>query len=105
MAKYDDDIRVHLEKQVSDLKKEMGRMRHAIGARASDVMDGAEDRYESLRENAADMARQLREQASVARDVARENPGTTATVLTTVGLVGFFAGLMVAGMCAGSDRR
>ena len=105
MADTAEDVRAHLEKQVAELKKEMSRISKSLAARASDALDEAEDAYEDTRGRARQAARHLRDQAHVAADVARENPGTTATVLTTVGLLGLLAGVVIGGMFAGNGRR
>lgn len=101
MAKAADDIRESLQQQVSTLTNEIARISKAL---ASDSAEAFDDAYEEGRGRARAAARQVRDQAHVAADVARENPGTTATVLATVGLLGAVAGLAIASACA-SDRR
>ncbi|MCL4067482.1 hypothetical protein M3484_12965 [Pseudomonas sp. GX19020] len=104
MAEAADDIRANLEKQITDLKKEVSRMSKSLASRASDAMDDAEDAFEEGKGRARQVASQVREQASLTVGAMRENPGTTATVLTSVGLMGVAAGFVLAGLCA-SDRR
>ena len=106
MANVADDGRANLEKQITDLKKEMSKISKSLASYASDAAEDAEDIYEQGRGRARQVVHQMRDQAHVAADVARDNPGTTATVLSTVGLLGFAVGLVVGGMLAsGGSRR
>lgn len=103
-----DDVRKDLEKQIADLKKEVAALGRSLSARGeglySDLRDSAEDGYETVAGRARSAARQLRDQASMVSGAMRENPGTAATVLSSAGLVGFLAGLLV-GHVLNDDRR
>ncbi|MCB5412029.1 hypothetical protein [Pseudogemmobacter faecipullorum] len=92
-----EDFRAGLEKQIADLKKEISRMGKTASSRAAGAMEEAEDLYTEGRGRAREVATQMRDQAQVAVGAMRENPGTTATVLTTVGLLGLAAGLVLGG--------
>lgn len=105
MADTSDDIRASLEKQIGDLKKDIAKMSKSLSARASDAYESAEDAFSDVKGQATQVGTQLRRQASVAADVARENPATTATVLTTVGVLGLAAGLLLGGAFSSSSRR
>lgn len=105
MAEAADDIRANLEKQIADLKKEVSRMSKSLASRASDVMDDAEETYEEGKHRARKAVANVREQANLTVDAMRENPVTTATVLTSAGLVGVAAGFVLAGLFAGDRRR
>lgn len=108
MADSADDanaMRADLEKQISALKSEMAKITKSLSARASDAMDDAEDLYDDGRDTARRAAHSMRRQAFYVAKVARRNPGTTATVLTTVGLLGLAVGMVLgSGICAGSRR-
>ncbi|VDC25097.1 hypothetical protein [Pseudogemmobacter humi] len=105
MADVTEDLRATLEKQIGDLKGEVTKLSKSLASRASNALDEAEAAYEEGRGRARQVARQVRDQAHAAADVARENPVTTATVLSTVGLLGLAAGLVLGGMFASGGRR
>lgn len=105
MADMIEEMRETLEDQIAELKTEMSRISQSIAAGATETMDEAADIYEEGRGRARKAARQLGDQAHLAADVARENPATAATVLSTVALLGLVAGLMLGGMFAGGGRR
>lgn len=88
MADAAGDIRANLEKQVADLKKEVSKISKSLASRASDAMDDAEDAFEDGNGRARQAVAHVRDQAHVAAGSMRDNPGTTATVLSTVGLLG-----------------
>ncbi len=105
MADIADNTRAEFEKQIADLRKEMDKIGKSIAAQASDAADDAEDVYDDMKGRASKVARRVRRQGHLAADVARENPGTTATVLSTVGLFGLAIGLVLGGLFAGNGRR
>lgn len=104
MADTAETIRAELEKQIAELKNDIGTVTKRLASRASGAMDDAEDMYEDGRARAAGMARQVRHQAHAVTDAARENPGTAATVATSIGLLGFVAGLVIGAMISTSPR-
>lgn len=85
------------EKQIAELKKEMGQISKAVSARASGMLEGAEEVYD-------DMKDQARRQAGVVSGVARDNPGTAATVALSIGLLGVLAGMALCMMAGGSRK-
>jgi ElaB/YqjD/DUF883 family membrane-anchored ribosome-binding protein len=103
-----DDIRKELEKQISDLKKEVTQMSKSLsergGALFDSVRDGAEDAYDETSRRASKATRQMRHQAHVVSDAIRENPGTAATVLSSAGLLGFILGLVLGQALSSHDR-
>ncbi len=105
MSDAADDVRANLEKQIADLKKEMNRISKSLSSRASDALDDASDVVEAGKGRAREAIGQVREQAHYAVGAMRENPGTTATVLSTVGLLGLAAGFMIGGLVSGDRRR
>lgn len=105
MADAANDIRADLEKQIADLKKEMSKISKSLVSRASDAMDDAEEVYEDGKGRARQAAARVRDQASITVGAMRENPGTTATVLSTVGLLGLAAGMLLSGVLSGDRRR
>lgn len=105
MADVSDDVLAALEKQITDLKAEVTKLGKSLAARASDALEDAEEVFDDTRGRATHLARQVRHQAHVAADVAREHPGTTTAVLSTVGLLGLAVGLVLGGILAGQDRR
>ncbi|MDF3605828.1 hypothetical protein PE067_06510 [Paracoccus sp. DMF-8] len=105
MADNADDIRANLEKQIGDLKREIAKISRSLASRASDAVDEAEEAYDDHRGRARHMVRHAREQAHAVAEVARENPGTTATVLTSVGLLGLTVGMVLGGIFTSNSRR
>jgi ElaB/YqjD/DUF883 family membrane-anchored ribosome-binding protein len=102
-----DDARKELEKQIADLKKQVASLSKSLSARGEQIYDDlretAEDGYETVAGRARSAARQVRDQAQAVSEVVRENPGTTATVLSSVGLAGFLIGILVGQLL--DDRR
>ncbi|MFC3058735.1 hypothetical protein [Paenirhodobacter populi] len=94
MADMTDDIRDALEKQIADLKTEMAGLRKSVASRVND----AEDTFVEVKDRAKDAAHHMRHKAHAAADTIRDNPGTSATVLSATVILGFLAGLVVAGM-------
>ena len=105
MADMIEEMRTALEQEIAELKDEISRIGRSIASGASETMEEAADIYGEGRGQARRAARQAANQVRFAADVARENPGTTATVLSTVALLGLAAGLLLGGMFAGGGRR
>lgn len=100
-----DDLRAEMETQIADLKKEIAKLSKSLSAKASDLMDDAEDTVEDWKGRANGAVRQMRKQAHVVTEAARENPGTAATLLSSAGLIGFVAGLVVGGLLANHQHQ
>ncbi len=105
MANVEDDVRANLEKQISDLKEEVSKISKSLASRASDAMDDAGNAFDEGKGHARQVVRQVRDQAHVVADAARENPATAATVISTVGLLGLAAGLVLGSMFVSGSRR
>ena len=83
------DMRKTVHRQIADLQDQIKGLRSSLSDQGSDLYDEADAR-------ARDAMKQVRLQAHYLGDVARENPGTTATVLSVTALVclglGYLAG-------------
>ncbi|MDQ0395301.1 DUF883 family protein [Labrys monachus] len=104
-----DDMRKEFERQLADLKKEVGAINKSLADRGADAYekarDAAGDTYGRVKEQASGSLRQARQQAQLVSDTVRENPGTAATVLSSAGIVGFLLGLVVGATMVGDSRR
>lgn len=105
MADAVDDVRENLEKQIADLKKEMAKISKSLAARSADAVEEAQGTWEEGKGRVRQMATQVRDQAHVAAGAMRENPGTTATVLSTVGAFGLLLGFTLGAVCYGDRHR
>lgn len=94
-----EDVRNALEEQISDLRDEIARINEIVAERSAGMMSGAKEKASEVYEGAADRAaratKHLRNQANVVSEVARENPGTAASILGVVGVIGFMLGMVV----------
>ncbi|MFT3690332.1 hypothetical protein [Paenirhodobacter sp.] len=104
MANSSEDIRASMEQQIADLKKEMAKISKSLAARASDMADEAGEAFDEGKGRARQAVSQVRDQAQVAAGAMRENPGTAATVLSTVGLMGLAVGFVLGGAFSGGRR-
>ncbi|MCF3932558.1 hypothetical protein L1787_03900 [Acuticoccus sp. M5D2P5] len=104
MANITDDVRADLERQISSLKREVGRLSKSLASQASDTMEDAEFTYDEMRKRAGDVARHVRHQAHEVTEAAREHPGTAATVSASIGLLAFAAGVVVGSMLSTNAR-
>ena len=100
-----DDLRTDMEKQISELKEEVSRLSKSLSERASEALADADEVYEDLKDRAGGAARQVRRQARAVSEAAWENPGTAATVVSSAGLIGFVAGLLVSGLLTSTPER
>jgi ElaB/YqjD/DUF883 family membrane-anchored ribosome-binding protein len=105
MADTADDITANLEKQIADLRKEMTKMGKSVRARASDAVGDVEEVYEDARGRSLEVARHVRDGAHHAGDIARDNPGTAASIFTVGAVVGLAAGLLLGSLSEHSRRR
>jgi ElaB/YqjD/DUF883 family membrane-anchored ribosome-binding protein len=94
-----EDIRLNLEKQIADLRKEVTNIRKSISSRAEDLdgdlRENARDAYDAVSGQAHGAIRQMRRQALAVSEAFRENPRTAATVLSSAGVIGFVIGLIL----------
>ncbi|CAM5771704.1 hypothetical protein LMIY3S_03597 [Labrys miyagiensis] len=104
-----EDLRKEFEKQIADLKKEVGALSKTLAQRGTDTLErtreSASDALDRARGQARSSLAQVREQAQLVSDTVKENPGTTATVLSSAGVIGFVLGLIVGTQLAGNSRR
>jgi ElaB/YqjD/DUF883 family membrane-anchored ribosome-binding protein len=104
-----DEMRKEFDKQIADLKREIGTLSKSLAARSSETYDrtreAAGQAYDQAKGQARGAVRQVREQAQTVADTMKENPGTAATVLSSAGLIGFILGCVVGVTMAGHDRR
>lgn len=89
--------RKDLEKQISELREEMESLKESIAERAQGL-------YSEASRQARGAAKQVRDQAQLVSEAARENPGTAATVLSSAGIIGFLIGLAVGQAMSSSDH-
>jgi cell division septum initiation protein DivIVA len=104
-----DDIQKAMEKQIAELRKEITKINKSISARGAEMLDDASEQasdfYETASARASRTAQQLRSQAQVVSEAARENPGTTTAVVGVIGLLGFLAGLAIGQSMNDTSRR
>ncbi|ASY71885.1 hypothetical protein N181_27000 [Sinorhizobium fredii USDA 205] len=88
-----------LEKQIATLRNEVTKINKMLAERTVGVLhqarEGASDLYDDTSKTAAGAAKQVGTQLQAVSEVARKNPGTTATVLGGVGIVSFLLGVAV----------
>jgi len=99
------DVRDTLERQISDLRKEMEAISRSLGARASDAIDDAQDALGAAASRANGAAEAVGRRARAVTDALEEHPGTAAAVLSSAGVVGFMVGLVAGYLLAGGARR
>jgi ElaB/YqjD/DUF883 family membrane-anchored ribosome-binding protein len=104
-----EELRKEFDKQISELKKEIGTLSKTLADRGSQAYertkDAASDALGRAQGQARSSLQQARDQAQLVSDTVRENPGTAATVLSSAGVVGFVIGLIVGTSLAGASRR
>jgi len=87
------DIQAALEKQVAQLKLEIGRINKTLADRAEEAAETAEGWYETASDKAAQASRQLKAQAQTVSETIRDNRGTVSASLLAGGVIGFLIGL------------
>jgi ElaB/YqjD/DUF883 family membrane-anchored ribosome-binding protein len=104
-----DDAQKTMERQITELRREITKINKTIAARSADLVNNASEQASDLYDTAAARAsrttQQLRTQAQAVSDVARENPGTTTALVGVIGLLGFLAGLAVGQATSDTTRR
>lgn len=104
-----ENIQKAFEKQISELRREIGKINKSISDRGSELLEEAKeaagDSYQTASSRAARAARQLRVQAHSVSEVAKENPRTTTALLGMVGLLGFLVGVALARVSNDPGRR
>jgi ElaB/YqjD/DUF883 family membrane-anchored ribosome-binding protein len=103
------DTQEALEKQIATLRNEVTEINKMLAKRTVGVLHQARERasdlYDDASKTAAGAAKQVGRQLQAVSEVARKNPGTTATVLGGVGIVGFLLGVAVGLTLADTRRR
>ena len=94
MADTVKEISASLEDQIDELRKEISRISRSIIEAAEEAVEKAADLCGQRRGRMWRTARGMGHRLHRAADVARGNPGTAVTVLSTVALPGLAAGLM-----------
>jgi hypothetical protein len=84
-----------LEKQIADLRRQIGRINKTLSEQAAEAADEARGWYDSASSKASRAASNLRTQAHTVSEVAQENPVTVSTAALAVGFVGFMIGFAV----------
>lgn len=109
MADLAKDTYAELESQIAGLKAELAALSREAKAQAGEAAQEASEKLSGLqaglRGRAAEGMRHVRDQAHVVQQAARENPGTAATVGTSIGVIGFLAGALAGGIIAANWRR
>jgi hypothetical protein len=99
-----EDTNEALEKQIAELKRQVGRINKTLSERASEAAEGAQDWYDSAASRATKAASAMRTQVRTVSEVAQENPVTVSTAALAVGLVGFMLGF-ACGQSSGNSHR
>lgn len=98
-----------LERQISELRREIVKINRSISERGSEMLEeaklAADDAYQTASTRAARAARQLRTQAHSVSEVAKEHPRATTALLGMVGVLGFLLGIAVARAANQPGRR
>ncbi|WP_448956135.1 DUF883 family protein [Labrys neptuniae] len=104
-----DDVRKELEKQIAELRKEIGALGKSLADHGAETLERSREAASEALDRAKDRTRssfrQAREQAHLVSDAVKEHPGTAATVLSSAGILGFVLGLFVGATLLGGDRR
>ncbi|HWD12475.1 hypothetical protein P8H26_10235 [Pseudochrobactrum sp. sp1633] len=90
-SKLRNDAEKTLEEQIAELKNELASVTKKLSDQGSalydDARENAAETYESLRKHGRVAAREVRHQAQVMTETARENPLAAAAVVAGIGLV------------------
>ncbi|ATU92968.1 hypothetical protein BLM14_16110 [Phyllobacterium zundukense] len=104
-----DNMQKSLEKQIAALRNEIAKINRTIAKRSTKILNNAHDQASDLSEGASSLAsratQQLRTQAQAVSEIARENPGTTTSILGIVGIIGFLLGVAVGQTLTDTRRR
>jgi TolA-binding protein len=95
------NVQKSLEKQISELRSQIGRINKSIEERGAEI---TRETIEAASARASRAAKSLAAETQSISDVARENPGTTSAALGLATLLGFVIGIAV-GMASRSPAR
>lgn len=90
-----------LEKQVAQMRREIGKINKVLAERAEDEVAGW---YSGASDRAANATQALRSQAQSVSETVKENPGTISTAMLVGGLIGFVLGFAI-GQASGEKQR
>ncbi|ANT49386.1 hypothetical protein [Mesorhizobium amorphae] len=82
-----------LEKQVAQLKREIGKINRTLAERAEEAVEEANGWYDSATERASRTAQALRSRAQSVSGVVHDNPGTVSSAFILGGAAGLLLGL------------
>jgi hypothetical protein len=102
--KTTEDATEALEKQIAELKRQVGRINKTLSERASEAAEETRGWYDSASSRAAKAASAVRTQAHTVSEVAQENPLTVSTAALAIGFVGFMIGFAIGQSSNGSSR-
>src|SRR6185312_6787032 len=73
-----EDVTEALEKQIAELKRQVGRINKTLSEQASEAAEGAKEWYDDASSKASKAASALRTQAQTVSEVAQENTVTVS---------------------------
>ena len=94
-----------LEKQVAQLKREIGSINRSLAERAEDVAEDARGWYNGASERASKAGQALRTQSQQVSETVRGNPGTVSSAMLLGGAVGFALGWLFSQAASDTHRR
>lgn len=98
-----------LEKQIAQMKREIGKINKALAERAEDVVEDVVDQangwYGSATQRASRATQALRSQASSVSETVKDNPGTVSSAMLVGGLIGFMLGMVIGQASDGNRHR
>jgi chromosome segregation ATPase len=99
-----EDAAEGLEKQIAELKRQVGRINKTLSEQAAEAAEEAKGWYDSATSKASKAASSLRTQAQTVSEVAQENPVTISTAALAIGFVGFMIGFACGQSTSNSHR-
>jgi hypothetical protein len=102
--KITEDATEALEKQIAELKRQVGRINKTLSEQASEAVEEAKGWYDSASSRASRAASAVRAQAHTVSEVAQENPVTVSTAALAIGFVGFMIGFACGQSTSNSHR-
>lgn len=94
-----------LEKQVAQLKREIGRINRSLTGRAEEASQEARGWYNGASDRASKASQALRTQAQQVSETVRDNPGTVSSAMLLGGVVGFALGWLFSQAASDTHRR
>ncbi|MBB6470268.1 ElaB/YqjD/DUF883 family membrane-anchored ribosome-binding protein [Aminobacter lissarensis] len=94
-----------LEKQVAQMKREIGKINRLLAERAEDAAEEAEGWLIGASDRASRATQALRNQAQSVSETVRTNPGTMSSAMLFGGMIGFLIGCLVSQTNSDSQRH